>query len=153
MCPPSCAARAPSACPFGHRAFAREKLFDPLGIPTEPAFEPTWDFTDEAATEAAYEQYYDAEFAWGKDPAGPARGRLLHHAPPAGPGSDRAAVSQRRRLGRATVVSAEWVEQATAVHVERHDAELAGYGYLWWITDVADEPRLMAYGLGAPPHG
>ena len=52
------------------------------------------------------------------------------------------------RWGGEQVVPEEWVEQATTSHVDVNGAGVTGYGYLWWVTDVADEPGFMAYGMG-----
>ena len=128
--------------------YAREKLFEPLGIPTEPAFEPAFDFADEAAATALYEEYWDADFTWPVDPQGLHEGacciKLRAH--------DLAAIGQlyldQGHWGEEQVVPAQWVEKATTAHVEVTDAGFAGYGYMWWITDVADEPGYMAYGTG-----
>jgi CubicO group peptidase (beta-lactamase class C family) len=128
--------------------YAREKLFDPLGIPTEPAFEPAFDFADEAATAALYEQYWDAGFTWPVDPQGLHEGACCIKLRP----QDLAAIGQLyvdggRSAGK-QVVPAAWVKQATTAHVKINDAGFAGYGYLWWITDVADQPGYLAYGTG-----
>lgn len=46
------------------------------------------------------------------------------------------------------VVSSEWVEEATTAHVEVRESGMTGYGYMWWITDIADQPAYLAVGLG-----
>lgn len=128
--------------------YAREKLLEPLGILAEPAFEPAFDFTDEAAAAALYEQYWDAGFTWPVDPQGLHEGACCIKLR----AQDLAAIGQlyldEGRWGEEQVVPAEWVKQATTAHVEVNEAGVAGYGYMWWITDVADELGYMAYGMG-----
>lgn len=128
--------------------YAREKLFDPLGIPTEPAFEPAFDFADAAAAAEVYEQYWDADFTWPVDPQGVHEGSCCVKLRP----QDLAAIGQvyldEGRWQGQQVVPAEWVEQATTAQVEAREPGTTGYGYMWWITDVADEPGYMAFGLG-----
>ena len=128
--------------------YAREKLFEPLGIPTEPAFEPAVDFTDEAAASALYEEYWEAGFAWPVDPQGVHEGACCLKLRT----QDLAAIGQLY-LDEGTwdgeqVVPKEWVKQSTTSHVDINGAGTVGYGYLWWVTDVADNPGFMAYGMG-----
>ncbi|WP_193315446.1 serine hydrolase [Nostocoides sp. F2B08] len=128
--------------------YARQKLFDPLGIPTEPAFEPAFDFADEAAAAATYEQYWDADFTWPVDPQGLHEGACCIKLRP----QDLAAIGQlyldQGRWDGQQVVPEQWVEQATTPHVEVREPGATGYGYLWWTTDIADEPGYVAFGLG-----
>jgi CubicO group peptidase (beta-lactamase class C family) len=128
--------------------YAREKLFEPLGIPTEPAFEPAFDFTDETAAAALYDEYWNAGFTWPADPQGVHEGACCIKLRT----QDLAAIGQlyldEGKWGGEQVVSAEWVEQATTAHVDINGAGTVGYGYLWWVTEVADEPGFMAYGRG-----
>lgn len=128
--------------------YAREVLFDPLGIPTDAAFEPTVDLTDEAAATALYEEYWDAGFTWTVDPQGLHEGACCVKLRP----QDLAAIGQlyldEGRWDGEQVVPADWVEQATTAHADVDQAGLAGYGYMWWVTDVADETGYMAYGTG-----
>lgn len=128
--------------------YAREKLFEPLGIPTEPALEPTFDFNDEKAAAAQYEEYWNAGFAWPVDPQGLHEGACCIKLRT----QDLAAIGQlyldEGQWGGEQVVSKEWVEQATTAHVDINGAGVTGYGYLWWVTEVADEPGFMAYGTG-----
>jgi CubicO group peptidase (beta-lactamase class C family) len=128
--------------------YARQKLFEPLGIPSEPAFEPAVDFTDEAAASALYEEYWDAGFAWPVDPQGVHEGACCLKLRT----QDLAAIGQlyldEGEWDGEQVVPEEWVEQATTSHVDINGAGTVGYGYLWWVTDVADDPGFMAYGFG-----
>lgn len=128
--------------------YAREKLFEPLGIPTEPAFEPAPDFTDEAAASALYEEYRNAGFAWPVDPQGVHEGACCLKLRT----QDLAAIGQlyldEGKWDGEQVVPEEWVKQSTTSHVDINGAGTVGYGYLWWVTDVAEDPGFMAYGMG-----
>jgi CubicO group peptidase (beta-lactamase class C family) len=120
--------------------YAREKLFDPLGVDTEPAAEPSPspDFSVE---------YEAAGFAWPVDPQG------VHH----GWGNlklrarDMAALGSLYLDGGAVdgkqVVPATWVRDATAMHVPASGAA-DGYGYLWWADEVDGSPASLAIGTG-----
>jgi len=50
--------------------YARQVLFDPLGITTRPAFEPLVDDLDQGPTDEQVEQYDAASFAWPRDSQG-----------------------------------------------------------------------------------
>jgi CubicO group peptidase (beta-lactamase class C family) len=101
--------------------YAREKLFDPLGIDTDPAFvEPLPD------TEAA--DFAEAGFGWGTDPQGI----------PVGAFGLRLTAADLVKFGELylndgawhgrQIVPVEWVEQATT------PSELQPqYGLMWWL--------------------
>lgn len=134
--------------------YAREKLFDPLGIDTEPAFEPHFDFAagDEAALMRTYEEYADdAGFAWPVDPQGLHEGGCCVKLRP----QDLAAIGQlyldEGRWEGEQLVPAEWVRVSTQAHVRDLGVAGAGaYGYLWWVEPGEDdEPgAYMAFGRG-----
>jgi CubicO group peptidase (beta-lactamase class C family) len=128
--------------------YARDTLFDPLGIPHEPAFEPAFDFSDEATVTELYGRYRDAAFTWPVDPQDIHEGACCVKLRT----QDLAAIGQLYldggRVGDEQVVPQEWVEQATTPHVEVNEAAVSGYGYMWWTTDVAGEPGFVAYGSG-----
>ena len=106
--------------------YARQKLFEPLGIPSEPAFEPAVDFTDEAAASALYEEYWDAGFAWPVDPQGVHEGACCLKLRT----QDLAAIGQlyldEGEWDGEQVVPEEWVEQATTSHVDINGAGTVG---------------------------
>ncbi|MCU1433159.1 MAG: beta-lactamase [Actinotalea sp.] len=120
--------------------YAREHLFGPLGIVTEP----TTEMLGSEANQGAYEQ---AGFAWPVD----ADGRHLGFAhlkltPP-----DMVAIGQLMLNGGVwegeQVVPAQWVADSTSRHVEE-GAETAAYGYLWWVFPAAGHDAFAAVGYG-----
>jgi CubicO group peptidase (beta-lactamase class C family) len=126
--------------------FARAKLFDPLGIDSEPA----WVEIDQGTPEeqAAFaEGYLSAGFAWPTDPQGIQEGQSLLKLRP----------EDLAKLGLLflndgvwegdSIVSASWVNTATATHV---DTEVTpnGYGYQWWTQTDGDGSMFIAVGYG-----
>ena len=127
--------------------FARQHLFDPLGIPSTPALEQTAPFPaeDDVAQTQAYD---DAEFAWPKDAQGVHMGHGLLRLRP----SDLARLGQlyldRGRWEGAQVVSEHWIDQARAPQVEVPDRRgyTDHYGFQWWVS--AADGFSAAIGLG-----
>jgi CubicO group peptidase (beta-lactamase class C family) len=121
--------------------YAREKLFDPLDIPTDPAAEPLVDGTAFAV--------YDAEgFTWGVDPQGihdAASGLALRPRDMLAVGS---LFLQQGRWQDRQVVSDTWVQRATSAHVPVQFGAADGYGYLWWVTEADGAPAYFAAGHG-----
>lgn len=120
--------------------YAREHLFGPLGISTEPATE----MLGSVANQAAYEQ---AEFAWPVD----AQGRHLGFAHLKLTAPDMVAIGRMvldgGRWNGEQVVPAEWVADSTSRHVDA-DREGTGYGYLWWVFPAAGHDAFAAVGFG-----
>jgi CubicO group peptidase (beta-lactamase class C family) len=121
--------------------YAREKLFGPLGIPTEPAAEPLFVPSNGPAYEAA-------GFAWPVDPQGIHLGwGLLKLRPP-----DMATIGglflHEGRWKNHQVVSKSWVGQATSARVPAHHFGLDSYGYLWWVAEADGAPAYLALGSG-----
>jgi CubicO group peptidase (beta-lactamase class C family) len=119
-------------------AYARSRLFDPLGIDTRPAETPVVRGGDAP-------RYRSGAFGWPTD----ARGVHL------GASELRLAATDLLKFGQlyldggrwdgAQVVPAMWVEKATTPHV-RVDGDI-GYGYLWWATfETADHVGYAALG-------
>ncbi|MFC5380756.1 serine hydrolase domain-containing protein [Aquipuribacter nitratireducens] len=128
--------------------YAREELFDPLGIPTEPVFEPTVDPADPDSLDEVYADYVEADFAWGVDPQGLHEGSCCSKLRP----RDLARLGQlyldRGRRDGEQVLPESWVEEATRQHVEVPAAGVAGYGYMWWTGEVDGHETSVAYGRG-----
>jgi CubicO group peptidase (beta-lactamase class C family) len=125
--------------------YARPRLFEPLGIDTRNAFEPSVE--DEAAI-AAYDK---ASFAWPKDPTGIQIGfGTLKMAP-----RDLAKLGQLyldagRWKGR-QVVPAAWVKESTTAQVATQGPSFAfseNYGYQWWVTKEKGHDAYAAVGFG-----
>lgn len=126
--------------------FARSRLFDPLGIDTDPA----WIGTDEGTPEeraAIAEEYVAADFAWPTDPQGIHAGWAFMKLRP----EDLARFGLMFLDGGVwegdAVVSADWVAQATSTHVDTFSTP-NGYGYQWWTHDDGDEAMYLALGYG-----
>lgn len=125
--------------------YARATLFDPLGIPTRPADQPTFaDWNDLADL---------SSFGWYVDPQGINLGGLgiwLRAQDLAKIGLlylDRGAWQGEQ------VVPADWVETATTEHVPLEagvegfaPAGEVGYGYLWWTSNVDGDAAYSANG-------
>ncbi len=116
--------------------YAREKLFDPLGISTRPAFSRP--LPDLFAPEFA-----EAGFGWGTDPngiqLGPAGLRLT--AP------DMIKIGELYRRDGVwngqQIVPADWIQQSTSPSTLNPD-----YGLLWWILGEPEGPGYTAAGAG-----
>jgi CubicO group peptidase (beta-lactamase class C family) len=118
--------------------YARQKLFDPLDIPTRPAYEarfgevPYW----------VEPEFLDADFAWLRAPDG------LH----AGSFAMKLRVTDMLKLGQLyldegrwqgkQLVPADWIQQSTAADAPN------GYGYFWWIHPVDGQHGYAAIGGG-----
>jgi CubicO group peptidase (beta-lactamase class C family) len=120
--------------------YAREKLFTPLGIDTDPAAEPIM----QADVPPEYEQ---ADFAWPRDPEGFHWGWCCI----------KLTARDMDKLGQlwlnegtwngTQLVSADWVTESTRPHVETNGSP-EHYGYHWWVTEVDGHPAFAAAGLG-----
>lgn len=125
--------------------YARENLFEPLGIPSEPALETV--VFDAVVDPADVIAYNEADFAWPTDPQGYHDGAGFLKLRP----QDLAVLGllylDGGRWGDEQVVPESWTEEATTAHVERTD-EGHGYGYLWWTTEADGDPAYFARGLG-----
>ena len=113
--------------------FARQKLFDPLGIDTRPAYQgvETWNPSP---------TFQRSGFAWATDPQGIPHGCCLM----------RMTARDMQKLGQLylaggtwegrQLVPREWVQEATTGTV------LSDYGYLWWVNPVQSEASYAAMG-------
>ena len=126
--------------------FARERLFDPLGIPSEPAFEGkvTPDNYDDPAAVA---EYQDAQFSWITDPQG-------YHV---GLGFLKLRAQDLMTLGLLylndgvsasgdQIVPASWVAESTIAQSE--GSMDYDYGYQWWVIEADGDPSFSANGFG-----
>jgi CubicO group peptidase (beta-lactamase class C family) len=128
-------------------AFARAKLFAPLGIHTEHAFQPVGVAFPTPAQERASER---AKVAWVTDPQG-------YHSGFAGlqlPARDLAKIGylylNGGRWDGVQVLPASYVRASTQrqSHPPSGAAPLDGYGYQWWVTSEHGHPSFVAHGLG-----
>jgi len=119
--------------------YAREKLFDPLGIDTHPA----WEGSDPATKNG----FDDAGFAWLIDSTGVHSGGygLRLTAP------DLLKIGQLyldggRWKGR-QLVSQSWVRESTSNQLTAEQGRNGDqYGYLWWPINEPESPGYLAVG-------
>jgi CubicO group peptidase (beta-lactamase class C family) len=124
--------------------YAREKLFDPLGVDTRPAFQPLI-LPGEPDPRRAYQR---AGFAWPRDPQG------VH----TGAAEAKLTAPEMLALGQlflhegvwddTELVPASWVEEATGPMVETGDPSAGHYGYQWWVTKAGEHEAYAAVGAG-----
>lgn len=119
--------------------YAREKLFDPLGIPTEPA--------DQSGVYEVDLSEYDLApgFGWSTDPQGLNLGMsdLRITAP------DMAKIGQLYLDGGRwhgdQLVPEDWVATSTTDQLGEAD-QSSGYGYQWWVHESGRHPAFAAMG-------
>ena len=121
--------------------YARTALFDPLGVPTRPAFEPRFVPDDLAPYEAA-------GFTWPVDAAGDHLGFAYLKLRPC----------DLLRIGELyldegvwkgdRILPAEWVDEATMRQVDTPGVPKSGYGFGWWMESADGAPAYAAEGFG-----
>ena len=123
--------------------YARDKLFNPLGISTDPAAEPL-------AVEENLPAYEAASFAWPVDPQGVHLGdAFLKISAP-----DMAKIGQLMLAGgrwdEKQIVPAQWVTESTRAHASTGGYGVGGddYGYHWWVTTADGHDAFAAAGFG-----
>jgi len=127
-------------------AFARAKLFRPLGIASAKALEPVWEALPSQATVQAYER---ASVAWPKDPQGYHTGFSSLKLPPRDLAKFGYLYLNGGRWDGRQVVPADYVAASTRQHSSPPpDGPAEGYGYQWWVTSQAGHPRFLAVGYG-----
>ena len=132
-------------------AYARQKLFDPLGIDTRQAFQPILAAGLPDRVEAHQIRAYDrAGFAWPRDPQGVNVGY----------GNLKMTAEDMVKLGNLyldegawegeQLVPSSWVEDATSPAVSTALGGFGGadYGYQWWVTSAGEYPSFAAIGYG-----
>jgi CubicO group peptidase (beta-lactamase class C family) len=119
--------------------YAREVLFDPLGVDTDPAAEPVYG-------PSARVPYFRADFAWPVDRQGIHMGWAFLKLQP----DDMLALGHlyldHGRWGGDQVVPERWIDEATTSQVQVD--QTTSYGYLWWVTTVAGREAFCALGFG-----
>jgi CubicO group peptidase (beta-lactamase class C family) len=117
--------------------YAREKLFDPLGIDSQPAWEGR----------NLKDGFDDAGFAWQTDSRGTHLGAYgLKLTPPDLVKIGELYLDEGMWDGR-RIVSADWVRASTAPQLTEEQAASEGqYGYLWRIEDDPEDPTYDAVG-------
>jgi CubicO group peptidase (beta-lactamase class C family) len=126
-------------------AYARAKLFGPLGIATDNALEQTishWPLTP--AELAAYEQ---APVAWPKDPQGYHVGGSFLRLPARELAKLGYLYLNGGRWDGAQVVPAEYVAASTRPQSDPPVGP-GRYGYHWWVTNETGHDSFRAMGFG-----
>ena len=122
-------------------AYARRKLFEPLGIATDPAYQPV-------ALARNLKAYARAEFAWPTDP----HGRNI------GGGGQKLTARDLLVLGQLwlqagswhgrQLVPAAWEQAAQKAQVRTVNGLTEAYGYQQWVTTCDGHPAFAAAGFG-----
>jgi CubicO group peptidase (beta-lactamase class C family) len=128
--------------------FARGALFDPLGIPTRPAFEQ-FGLPGEPGFDEFTSGYLKAGFAWPVDPTGINNGADTLKLRPQDLATLGLLYLNHGRLGERQIIPASWVKESTAAQVDTIESgDANGYGYMWWVTTVDHDPAYAAVGFG-----
>jgi CubicO group peptidase (beta-lactamase class C family) len=116
--------------------YAREKLFDPLGIDTRPAWQG-WN------VEAGLRK---PGFGWGTDGAGTNTGCCaLKLTAPDMLKIGQLYLDEGRWQGR-QIVSSEWVKESTTNQLNKEQATDGPYGYFWGVGATHSRPSFGAAG-------
>jgi CubicO group peptidase (beta-lactamase class C family) len=121
--------------------YARAKLFDPLGIPTRPAFQPL-------PTASNIDAYQKAGFAWPVDPQRRHAGFGFLKLRPRDMAKIGTLYLNGGRWQGEQLVPAAWIRDATTAHVPAADGATPSYGYQWWVGTAAGDPAYLAWGFG-----
>jgi CubicO group peptidase (beta-lactamase class C family) len=125
-------------------AFARARLFDPLGIHTDKAFEPVMSDKIDAAAGDAYER---SSVAWPVDPQGYHYGAALLRLPARDLAKFGYLYLNGGRWDGKQVIPADYVTAATSL--EGSSANVyADYGWLWWVSTEGGHRTFSARGYG-----
>lgn len=119
--------------------YAREKLFDPLGIDTSPA----WEGVDLGPAGG----FDGAGFAWATDRSGVHMGPWgLKLTSPDLVKLGELCLNDGRWQGK-ELVSSDWVRASTWNQLNSDQQGSGGaYGYFWWVADIEDHPAFIAMG-------
>jgi CubicO group peptidase (beta-lactamase class C family) len=124
-------------------AFARAKLFDPLGIRTNGAYEPVLNKVD-AATVKAYQR---ASVAWPVDPQGYHYGAALLRLPARDLAKFGYLYLNGGRWEGKQLIPADYVAAATSPDGSSPNLSM-GYGWLWWVAIEDGHRVFFARGYG-----
>jgi CubicO group peptidase (beta-lactamase class C family) len=127
-------------------AFARARLYGPLGIHSDHVFEP---LANHRPTPADIKAYQQAAVAWPRDP----QGYQFGFGETKLPARDLAKLGylylNGGRWNTAQVVPADYVRASTQPHSNLPGlGPGAGYGYQWWTASVDRHPSFAAVGIG-----
>ncbi len=121
--------------------FAEERLFGPLGIDTLGMTTPLFSLRN-------LEAYDEAPLAWPVDPSGRNTGWGFLKLRP----QDLVRIGQLYLDGGTwhgrRILSREWIDEATADHLEIPEPGGMGYGFQWWVTEAGGAHAAVAMGFG-----
>lgn len=119
---------------------AKERLFDPMGIPFEPLGQPI--------TYTSWEEYKTPlNQTWRQDTKGIACASFGLYLTARDMAKFGYLYLNKGRWENQTLLSANWVETSTSEHVSNIYGRYS-YGYQWYITLVAGYPAFLASGFG-----
>jgi CubicO group peptidase (beta-lactamase class C family) len=124
--------------------FARDKLFTPLGIPTDGAFEPALSSDIDPAILTAYER---ASVAWPVDPQGYHYGAALLRLPSRALAKIGYLYLNGGRWDDNQLIPADYVAASTSPAGSSPNLSM-GYAWLWWVGTEGDQRTFFARGYG-----
>lgn len=122
--------------------YAQERLFDPLGIPSDAALQL------DLLMPASWGLFSASGFAWGTDHQGINSGAFGLRLRAQDMARFGLMVLDGGRWEGRQVVPAGWVRAMTTTHVRTGSDRTPGYGYEWWIGDADGQRTIAALGLG-----
>jgi CubicO group peptidase (beta-lactamase class C family) len=125
-------------------AYARTKLFEPLGIRTDGAFEPVLDDSIDDATLEAYER---ASVAWPVDPQGFHYGAAYLRLPSRDLAKFGYLYLNGGQWDSHQLIPADYVAAATSPRGRSPNLS-AGYGWHWWVAIEEGHQTFSARGRG-----
>jgi CubicO group peptidase (beta-lactamase class C family) len=125
-------------------AYARAKLFNPLGINSDHVFQP---LAGHPPTPAQLQAYQQAAVAWPRDPQGYHFGFGETKLPARDLAKFGYLYLNRGRWNGTQVVPADYVRASTQPH-RQVGGPRVGYGYQWWTTSINLHAAFEARGLG-----
>jgi CubicO group peptidase (beta-lactamase class C family) len=125
-------------------AYARAKLFNPLGINSDNVFQP---LAVKPPTPAQLQAYQQAAVAWPRDPQGYHFGFGETKLPARDLAKFGYLYLNRGRWNGTQVVPADYVRASTQPH-RQVGGPRVGYGYQWWTTSINLHAAFEARGLG-----
>jgi CubicO group peptidase (beta-lactamase class C family) len=126
-------------------AYARAKLFGPLGIVTDNALEPT--ISHWPLTPAELDAYEQATVAWPRDPQGYHVGGSFLRLPARDLAKLGYLYLNGGRWDATQVVPADYVAASTRPQSDPSQGP-GDYGYHWWVTNETGHDSFRAMGFG-----
>jgi hypothetical protein len=125
-------------------AYARVKLFEPLGIPTDGAFEPV---LGDAVNDATIDAYENASVAWPVDPQGYHFGAAFLRRPSRDLAKFGYLYLNGGQWDGHQLIPADYVAAATSPRGRSPNLSM-GYGWHWWVAIEEGHQTFSARGYG-----